>query len=238
MVSVFLYLHDDEQRKQLRSDLAVFSRKVGCEMQITDTSTLTVALDFIRKKHQSHILLLDFSNPKEGYQLARCLRHLDPLPAWVLVNGSPQSLYQMLFLRPSGYLPVSTDEQRLEKTMRSILGEYTNYLKTTQFSFKYQGEIIRVPFSDILYLESCGKKVVLHFYKDKHQYAFVGKLEEVLSTFPGCFLRCHQSYAVNIDYIRNFHTKTQNFVLVNGEAIPISRRLFKSVQEKYTKAEV
>lgn len=235
MVSVFLYIRDEVQRKQLRNDLAIMARRLGCEMRISDTSNLTVALDFTQKKQQSNILLLDFAQPKEGYQLAHCLRQLDPLPAWIMVNGNLESLHQSLCLRPSGYLALSTDEKRLEKILRNILREYANYLKTTQFSFKFHGEIIRVPFSDIQYLESHGKKVSLHFYKDKHQYEFASKLEDVLALFPSTFLRCHQSYAVNTDFIKSFHIKTQTFVLISGAIVPISRRMFKEVQAKYTK---
>ena len=55
------------------------------------------------------------------------------------------------------------------------------------------------------------------------------ELEEQLADTD--FVRCHKSYLVNLDEIRRF--RRTEFVMRNGERIPISRNFQETVKTKF-----
>ncbi|HIY52788.1 MAG TPA: LytTR family transcriptional regulator DNA-binding domain-containing protein, partial [Candidatus Agathobaculum merdavium] len=50
---------------------------------------------------------------------------------------------------------------------------------------------------------------------------------------PSYFLRCHQSYLVNMQQIRKLDTQNHVFLLGNNEEILISRRNYTHAKERY-----
>ena len=58
-----------------------------------------------------------------------------------------------------------------------------------------------------------------------------GKLDDAEQQLKSGFVRCHKSYLVNLKYIAKY-TATQ-FVMMNGEIIPISRSKKKEAADRY-----
>lgn len=80
---------------------------------------------------------------------------------------------------------------------------------------------------DILYAESDRRNVVVHTNSAEHRtYA---KLSDILGQLPDNFVRCHQSYVVNLDYVARLGAET--VTLSSGKSIPVSRRWRPSVRE-------
>ena len=53
---------------------------------------------------------------------------------------------------------------------------------------------------------------------------------------PGdIFIRCHQSYIVNMDRVKILDKATRCFVMLSGDAIDISKSYYPSVLEEYEK---
>ncbi len=88
-----------------------------------------------------------------------------------------------------------------------------------------------VPPSSILYVESMGHNLTFHMV-DGRKVRFVATFKEyypVLNTFPR-FLRCHQSYIINLDYAEDM--KSDVFRMASGEEINISRQ-YRKESKKY-----
>ena len=65
------------------------------------------------------------------------------------------------------------------------------------------------------------------------QIEFYAKLDEIEELLKGKhFVRAHQSYLVNMAYIK--YIIGNSLVLENGENIPISRNRMKSARETFT----
>ena len=56
------------------------------------------------------------------------------------------------------------------------------------------------------------------------------ELQEELGEYPG-FLRCHQSYLVNLDYVDKLEDSC--FYMRDGQMIPISRNFYKLSKNAY-----
>lgn len=84
---------------------------------------------------------------------------------------------------------------------------------------------------DVVYIESEGR--YLHIYTLKEQMTIRSKLKDFLDGVEEVFLHSHQSFAVNMAYIKKF--KKNEIELCNGKIVPISRSRFKSSKEKLIK---
>lgn len=81
---------------------------------------------------------------------------------------------------------------------------------------------------DIVYVESGGRYLTVHLTDENIR--FRGRLSEFISDMEDTFLHIHQSYAVNMRYIKNFGTRAVS--LRDGTLIPISRGKQKPAKEK------
>ena len=46
-----------------------------------------------------------------------------------------------------------------------------------------------------------------------------------------CFLRCHQSYIVNLNYVETLGP--MGFLMINGQSVPVSRNFYKECKQVY-----
>ncbi|RFB13344.1 LytTR family transcriptional regulator [Bacillus sp. HNG] len=90
---------------------------------------------------------------------------------------------------------------------------------------KSQDGWIPIPFSECLYLEAKDKKthVYTNDFSGTHKYS----LQEFEYTLPkDSFIRCHRSFIVNVNQIKEIHPDTHStFVLEmnNGARVPVSQ---------------
>ncbi|WP_227060343.1 LytR/AlgR family response regulator transcription factor [[Clostridium] scindens] len=100
--------------------------------------------------------------------------------------------------------------------------------KVLIISQKGKEEIFRE--EDILYIERKGRET--RIYLRESEVLVTSRLEELEEQLADTdFVRCHKSYLVNLDEIRQF--RRTEFVMRNGERIPISRNFQESVKTKF-----
>lgn len=74
------------------------------------------------------------------------------------------------------------------------------FRREQKFSFQKNKVFYQVPYEEILYFQSVGRKVEIHMVKGKQE--FYGKLSQLLERgLPESFVQIHQSYIVNKDFI-------------------------------------
>ena len=81
----------------------------------------------------------------------------------------------------------------------------------------------------VVFCEAVGKKTHVHL-RDNVIVCNSG-ISAVKNMLPEEFVFCHRSYIVNMRYVRSI-VKT-DIMLDSGEKIPLSRRLYKEVNEKF-----
>lgn len=123
--------------------------------------------------------------------------------------------------------PVNRDKLNmvLDQALMSISKE-----RSEQFSFTYKSMTCRVYCKDILYIESSDKIILFHM-QNKTILKCYGKLDEILQKLPeGFFIRCHQSFAVNLFHISEMG---DSYFRVNSVSISISKKHLKDAKDKY-----
>jgi len=179
------------------------------------------------------IFFFDFSDFSTGIRLASCLREQRPRASWVYMDGTAENLYSAMLLQPSAYIPDSGNSGAVFTALQRLERYHQTLQKRYYFSFKCDGEYLRIPFEDIRYFESSAKKVKLQPTKSEKHYFFAAKLDDIAGRLPDYFLRCHQSYLVNMHMIRRLDTQNHVFWLHSNEEILISRRNYREAKERY-----
>ncbi|GAB3800905.1 LytTR family DNA-binding domain-containing protein [Virgibacillus kimchii] len=82
-----------------------------------------------------------------------------------------------------------------------------------------------IPFSEVKYIETKDKKT--HVYSDRVNGSHKNTLQEFEYTLPmESFVRCHRSFIVNVNHIRDIFPDTHStfqLAMDNGDMIPVSQ---------------
>ena len=120
----------------------------------------------------------------------------------------------------------------IQKKLPVYLPDALAQLRTERETMKIQngGELIHIPLSDILYMESQQHTVIIHTpQKEFRCYNSLTALEEELE--PKGFLRLHNSYLVNMAHLTRY--SSTEAVLSDGTSLRVSARSYAGQKQKY-----
>ena len=117
---------------------------------------------------------------------------------------------------------------------RSLLNAMERYTLQTNKTHKIYttqvgGRKISVDYDDIYFFETSANihKVILHA-KDR-QIEFSGTIKELTSALDDNFVRCHRSFLVNKNNIKEVDAKNRLIYFTNGESCLMSTRMMKEL---------
>lgn len=174
------------------------------------------------------VVLLDIlMKGMSGIELARLIRKTDEQVTIIFITSSPDFALDGYDVRALHYLLKPVNQQVLESL---LVKEYEVRHHKEYMLFDFRGSITKTALADILYLEIDTPKVAVNTQNGQMHYT--GKLSTLLQEMPrGMFVRCHQSYAVNIHHVLQL-MKT-DIKLSNGQMVPISRTFRGEVQKAF-----
>ncbi len=97
------------------------------------------------------------------------------------------------------------------------------------YTIEAGGRKISVDYDDIFFFETSRNihKVILHA-KDR-QIEFSSTMKELTKTLGGSFVRCHRSFLVNKNNIKEVDVKNRTIHFTNGEICLMSTRMMKEL---------
>lgn len=102
--------------------------------------------------------------------------------------------------------------------------------KRKEMPFMFSGKVIRLV--DVIYIESIRNNVFYHFKDDsviKHR-AKISNVENELKNFD--FVRCHQSFIVNMVYVKEYFP-FKNIILKNNKEIPTTQKYHEKILDSF-----
>lgn len=202
------------------------------EAKIISYHTRESAFNEFTGNHSDYdLLVLDIDYIHDLKQVYTGFRIHNLHASIILISSSYKLLDAAMLLRPSAYLKKPISPVKYKSRVQFIMNEYIS-LKGF-FSFKQKQRLERIPCSEIEYFESSQRNATVYLKSGK-QYTFPAKLDDIQGRVPGTsFVRCHQSYIVNMENVRQLDKVNKQFQMVSGGSVDISRRNMSEVQEAF-----
>lgn len=147
---------------------------------------------------------------------------------FIFMTGYPQKAPEIFRANPTFLLskPISRDflYEAVGRAEALIEGENQNALYVS-----FRSCTRKIKASDIYYVESIRKKAILYHIDGKEET--MQKLSEIEKQLPQYFLRIHQSFLVNMNYINSL--SASQLEMADGKILSISRSKSKYAKEKF-----
>lgn len=161
-----------------------------------------------------------------GIDIAKRLRELDYRGKIVFCTVSADYALESYQVYASGYILKPYSMKDIHNSLDRFLPEY----QSESYVIKHKSNIVYVPLNEIMYVESDNTKCILHRTDDRC-YSIYKKLCEIEAELSDSrFLRSHQSYLVNMNYIREANDV---FVLKNGDEVLIRQKSKNEIKQKF-----
>ena len=149
----------------------------------------------------------------------------------VLTGLSPGDVEELFAIGTRYFLYTPFEEKRFARFgwrfTSMLLGE-----REKIFQVSTKRGISHIPYSDILYVMSERRKLFIYQPKGVFDEMYM-KLDEMEQALDERFVRCHQSYLVNMDYIHGI--TAEEFLLVDNIRIPISQKRYWPAKHQYVR---
>lgn len=228
---------DDENAaiKSLQWEIENFCKDISVVDTFTNPIDAISAINYIKPD----CVFLDIEMPEmDGFQLLEKLNYRE----FDLIITTAYDSYALKAFKENAvdYLlkPVDTDDliksvtkikaNKNKNTLGNELKDLLNNLpkgnQVSKIPLPLTGKTIFVKPNDILYCKSEGNYTEIHFNSGKKEL-ISKKIKEIeLLINNSTFYRVHNSYLVNINYIKEFvKTDGQYIILENNVSIPVSR---------------
>lgn len=172
---------------------------------------------------------IEFETEKNGLTAAEELCRVRPQIHIIYVTGYNDRYAQHVLLSRVnlvGYLTKPLDSSLLTCYLEKIYR--TSSLKSF-FTFSVRGQQVSVLTEAVLYLESRNHTVVIH--TDDADYTVYDKLSNFSEQLPPVFVRCHNSYLVNMNRIQRL--SGSEIWLSETQMVPVSKRYQVQTREAF-----
>lgn len=216
----------EEMRTAVQCAEAFFLRKkIPCQIEAFSSADALFHSDI-----GFDLILLDVLMPgMTGIEVAEKLNTSGNSPIIVFITSSLESAVDGYRVNASGFILKPISQERFDETMERITAQKLNQ---SYLSVMHNRTPIRIPLHRIQYFENKLHKVSI--IMDDEEIIIVSlklsQIQEMLKADP-VFLRCHQSYIVNLDYVQKMEDAC--FCMYNEKLIPISRNYYKECKNKY-----
>ena len=218
-------------REILKSALMQYFEEISEKLEIIEYISADAMVADVEEGYAelgADVLFLDIHmEGMNGMQAAHKLRNLHRKVPIIFLTGVPEFAVESYEVGAAGYLLKPFDESKL----RDLLSRILKTERKRRIAVKV-GRQYRYPYiEDIMYVESSAHTLKIHL-KDGTEISSVEKLGDIEKRLnEKRFLRCNQSYLVNMDFIRD--ADNSSFIMQDGTEIPIRIRGKKDMLDAY-----
>lgn len=166
---------------------------------------------------QPHIALLDICMPEQnGISLARSLKQYAPSCQIIFLSSFLNYATEDYEAEHIYFILKSQLQQRITPALDRALAALGD--STVQIAVVKGKTTHRIALHDVLYLERNLRKTVIYTAQDVF---WTQETPQMLCSASVRFIRCHQSYWVNLDHVQAMGD--HKFTMDSGANVPISR---------------
>ena len=221
----------DDNEAVLRQLSQFISEELKTEHTIQTFSDALLLCDYVEEvaKGAVDILFLDIVlQDKNGINLAKHISEHYPQIKIIFITGYLEYAQRIFEVEPVYFLVKPLQRTAVVAALQRAC-ERLEQEEQNGLSLLTKNGIVTLRLSGIHYIASDNK--VVRVVEGQKTWEARMKLDELASKLPANFLRCGQSFLVNMDRIRNF--RTSEIELYDGTIIPVSRSKYKEARRKF-----
>ena len=213
--------------KEYIKNMGVYVERFGKENSVETKICSYVSGDHLMltyKKKKYDVIFLDISMSKmDGFETAGRIRKLDQDVTIIFCTAyytipNAQKAYEV---QANDFLKKPIIYKKVESILNKV---YKKKIANAEekFVLKTREGIFSIQLSDIIYLETKNKAVILHTVQ--RDFVTYQKIYEFENKFDrGDFFRCHNSFLINLEYVES--VRNMNIILMddNKTCIPVSK---------------
>ncbi len=239
MLNIFVCEDNPVQRRTIVQIIqnAVMIEELDMKL-VLDSGDPYVLLEEIKASQNTGIYFLDIdlNSDMNGMKLAQQIRLLDPRGFIIFISAHSELSCMTFQYRVEAMDFVLKDNPaeakvKIKECLLNAMERYTLHTNKTHKVYTTQvgGRKISVDYDDIFFFETSSNihKVILHA-KDR-QIEFSSTMKELTSTLDDNFVRCHRSFLVNKNNIKEVDAKNRIIYFTNGETCLMSTRMMKGL---------
>lgn len=239
MLSIMICEDNKEQRTRITKHIEDSIMIENLDMEIAlSTENPEETIEYLKKNEISGLYFLDVDLNSEinGIKLAEMIREYDPRGFIVFVTTHAEMSYLtfMYKVEAMDYIIKDNHETVKERIHQCILNAHKKYSsKATgmqkNFTLKAEDKVINIEYNKILFFETSNiiHKVLLHGVD--RQIEFYAKMKDIEAKLDDRFYRCHRSFLVNKDNIKEIDTNKRVIRMINGQECFVATRLLKGL---------
>ena len=164
-----------------------------------------------------------------GIEAARSLRERQDEIVLIFITGIKEYVFDAFDLYAFQYLLKPLDEKKFAEVLDRAVKEAGRKKEKRGIFIKARN--LTLAQTDILYIESRGKKVEIHTARDEESIEIYAAMDELEGQLGEGFYRCHRAYIVNMAYITEYGG--DSILLTNGDKVYLAKRKYGDFVKAY-----
>ena len=222
---MYIAVVDDE--KVIREDICELIEKQRPESSVEAFST---GEELLASEGRFDIVFLDIQmDGMNGIEAARSLRKRQEETVLIFITGIKEYVFDALDLYAFQYLLKPLNEKKFVEVLDRAVKEAGR--KKEKRGLFIKARTLTLDQTDILYIESRGKKVEIHTARDKESIEIYASMEELEGQLGEGYYRCHRAYIVNMAHITEYGS--DSILLTNGDKVYLAKKKYGEFVKAY-----
>lgn len=222
-----------EDDRDIRKEISRLCGEILTETQIaheiscfSNAEKLEAALE---KQRMFDVLILDIRLERmTGMELAKKLRREDNRISIIFITGCEEYLREGYEVQPVHFLLKPIEKSRLKE---ALLTDWKLNHKPERVTLRRGNRTLGLMLKEILYIEA-GVNHNIRIVLEGREEMFPVTLSEMEQNLPAeSFIRCHNSYLVNLEYVKEWNR--QALQMADGVRLPVGRKYYKECQAAF-----
>lgn len=186
-------------------------------------------LDYLNTSRPNEcVVFYECNDTSEGVNTALKVREINKNYRFNFICEKYGNVEELFYKGVTYYIGTSDVESGINRCFERVSDFYETEEGNALVLTSKTG-VAAIPFDSIDYIMSDKRKIIVFCGDDEKSFYY--KLDEIETMLKENFIRCHQSYIVNMNRIIRF--ETDGVVLDNEEFLPVSRKRYFAVKRQY-----
>lgn len=240
MLKIFICEDNNEYRKEvekiIENILIIENYDIEIKKIYRESNEILNSIDRVNETG-IYFLDIDLGTDINGIELASKIREIDPTGfiVFITTHGEMSWLTFKYKVEAMDYIikeEVENLNEKLHECIKEAIKRYEiNKDENKIFVAKSRDKVIRVQYEEIMFFETSQTIHKVKLHSVNRQVEFYAKMKDLEKEVGDKFVRCHNSYLINKDKIKEIDIKNRTITMSNGETCLVSDKGMKLLRK-------